>query len=86
MNVPIYFSMFAGAIVTGIFDTEPVYTYMFMPFKLFRYATAIWNPFGTEPMSRPLSALLVSVLIAIPVVIIPFFLSTDRKAYIKKIG
>ena len=89
VNAPFYLALFLSAIVPGFFipdnAKDSVYSFLFMPFKLFRYATRIWNPFGDGLMSRPLSALLVSVIIAIPVVIIPFVLSSDRKAYIKKV-
>ena len=86
INAPIYLTMFAGAIVTGIFDTEPVYTYLFFPFKLVHYLAMIWRFPGAGRVGRPLSAVIMSIVIAIPVIIIPFYLSTARKTYIKKVG
>lgn len=86
VNAPFYLILFGSAIITGIFDTERVYSFLFMPFKLFHYAALAWRFPGWGYFTRPVSAALVSILIAIPVVIIPFYLSTDHKAYIKKVG
>ena len=89
VNVPIYSVLFATAIIAGFFtkldEDLYIYSFLFMPFKMFRYAAKIWIFPGSGRMTRPVSALLVSILIAIPVVIIPFYLSTDRKMYIKKV-
>lgn len=83
VNLPIYAVLFAGAIVTGCLDVEPVYTFLFMPFKLFHFAAQLWSFPGARHMSRPVSAALTSIVIAIPVILIPFFLSTKRKIKLK---
>ena len=79
VNAPLYGALFAAAIITSLFDTEPYYTFLFMPFKLFHFASLCWSFPGAGHMTRPVSAILVSVLIAIPLVLIPGFLTTKRK-------
>ena len=50
-----------------------------MPFKLLHFAAKVWPFPGAGHMSRPVSAALMSVVFAIPVIVMPFFLSTKRK-------
>lgn len=91
INIPIYGALFAGAIVTGIFKPEPVYSFLFMPFKLLRvaarfcYAVDIWRFPGAGRMTHSVSAIIMSIVFAIPVIIIPFYITTDRKMYIKEV-
>ena len=91
VNIPIYFTLFAGAIVTGYFKPEPVYTFLFMPFKLLRiaarfcYTKDLWRFPGAGRMTHSVSAAIISIVITILVIIIPFYISTDRKMYIKEV-
>ena len=85
INAPIYGVLFASAIITSLFDTEPYYTFLFMPFKLFHFAALSWSFPGAGHLSRPVSALLVSVIIAIPLVLIPAVITSRRKQKVKYI-
>lgn len=49
--------MTAAAVIISCFDSEPAYTYMFLPFKLF----------SVLGLFKPLSALLCGILFALPI-------------------
>ena len=85
INAPLYGVLFAAAIITSGFDTEPYYTFLFMPFKLFHFAALSWSFPGAGYMNRPVSALLISILFAIPLVFIPEVITSKRKQKVKYI-
>ena len=85
VNLPIYALLFAAAIICGKLDIEPVYSFLFAPFKFFHYAAKCWAFPGSGRMSRSVSAALVSAGFAIPLVIIPFIISTKHKLKIRGI-
>ena len=78
-NLPLYGILFISAIVTGIFETEPYYTFLFMPFKLFYYARKVWSFPGAGHIDRPVSAAVMSAAILAIVIIIPNIINSHRK-------
>ena len=86
VNVPICAALFAGAIISGMFESEPAYTFLFLPFKVFHFAAKIWSFPGAGHMSRPLSTALMSAAIAIPLILIPLIFSTKRKLKMRGIN
>ena len=78
-NLPLYGILFIGAIVTGIFETEPYYTFLFIPFKLFYYTTKIWSYPGAGHIDRPVSAAMMSMIILAIVLIMPKVINSHRK-------
>ena len=80
INAPFYGVLIAGAIALSLFDTEPVYAYLFMPFKLLVYAADRWDFPGSAYLTRPVSAVIMSVVFALPVILMPVIVSTKRKS------
>ena len=85
INVPIYIALFAGAIVTGYFKPEPVYTFLFMPFKLLRiaarfcYTEDVWRFPGAGRITHLISALIMSFVIAIPLSLFLFMCQQNER-------
>ncbi|MBQ7500225.1 MAG: hypothetical protein IJT91_04960 [Clostridia bacterium] len=83
-NLPVYGALFLAAIITGCFRTEPYYTFIFMPFKLFYYAAKVWSFPGAGHIDRPAAAVMMSLVISIPLALMPLIIDSHRKKMLTK--